>query len=273
MTRREAMALALGALGRESELGRRVGRILRFGELDAAGAGAAGDGRRDAWAAGRRDGVGAVPAGGWIFGSAHGRIAGCRLDSRSGARRRMGLAIRLWCFGRIRHADSRCGRNPTHRDSAAMNGAPRMAGRAKATALRVVQTSLRSRTVAGRGWRAEGRQWVVVTSWSGMDGSRVVMTTMTLPNVPQTAPRVSEGDQPSDPMSEPEATGQSQDAPQQVHPYAAVPVRGGWLVFQLVSLQFNPCTRCVMSEATNQLVDKVKAAGQKAAEPLGGRCC
>ena len=57
-------------------------------------------------------------------------------------------------------------------------------------------------------------QWVVVTSWEDADGSRMVLTTA----VPNGSAR---------------QTPETQSESQQVHPYAAVPVRDGWLVFQL----------------------------------------
>ncbi len=60
-------------------------------------------------------------------------------------------------------------------------------------------------------------QWVTVTQWRDGDGSRMVMTT---------ARQVTNGaERPALTMQE---LGQ-----QPVVPYAAVPVRGGWLVFQL----------------------------------------
>jgi hypothetical protein len=51
--------------------------------------------------------------------------------------------------------------------------------------------------------------WVVVTSWDGMGSARVVLTGAVVPSEAQPMPA------------------------EQVHPYAAVPVRGGWLVFQM----------------------------------------
>ena len=67
-------------------------------------------------------------------------------------------------------------------------------------------------------------QWVTVTSWQGEDGSRMVMATALAGSDPPTAT----GDAP-----ELRQQPQPQPALEQVHPYAAVPVRGGWLVFQL----------------------------------------
>jgi beta-lactamase regulating signal transducer with metallopeptidase domain len=71
---------------------------------------------------------------------------------------------------------------------------------------------------------ASGRmQLVVVTSWESGDGPRPAMTASVWNArlLPQ-----SESDQP-------EAAGDRQQPWQGVHPYAAVPVRDGWLVFQL----------------------------------------
>jgi hypothetical protein len=78
------------------------------------------------------------------------------------------------------------------------------------------------RTAATDATREQGgdvliAQWTVVTSWRSEDGSRAVMTSS----------RVIQSDAP--------AGEQEVQAPpaQEMHPYAAVPVRGGWLVFQL----------------------------------------
>jgi hypothetical protein len=219
---RPTMALSLGALGRESELGQRVGRILRFG-----------DWMRPAHARavmcvamlGLLGGATELARCPQIVGFSAPLTGGSQVEAEVAPTRAMnGFGYQAVVF-RPDQARGQQGPNPTHRDSAAMNGAPRM--------LAVRKQPVGVNELIHRGPDARRAQWVVVTSWSGMDGSHVVMTTMTLPNVPQTAPRVSEGDQPSDPMSEPETTGQSQDAPQQVHRYAAVPVRGGWLVIQL----------------------------------------
>ena len=69
-------------------------------------------------------------------------------------------------------------------------------------------------------------QWVVVTEWQDADGasrtSRMVLTTAATENPVARATRMQSD---FDPAPE-------QDS-EQVHPYAAVPVRGGWLVFQL----------------------------------------
>jgi hypothetical protein len=63
-------------------------------------------------------------------------------------------------------------------------------------------------------------RWVVVTSWRGDDGSRMVLTTVRTASPQQV---VTDGSTATNALSQ-------QD---QVHPYAAVPVRDGWLVIQL----------------------------------------
>jgi hypothetical protein len=87
---------------------------------------------------------------------------------------------------------------------------------------RVKFSAIRARTVSSQ----PNQQWLVVTSWSGMDGSRMVLTAMTVPA--EVTTRISESEAPSEAAASP-----AQDAPQQVYRYAAVPVRGGWLVIQL----------------------------------------
>ncbi len=65
----------------------------------------------------------------------------------------------------------------------------------------------------------------MVTSWEGVDGSRIVLTTTNTSTMKEKAgqtPAVTNPDQPSNP----------------VYPYAAVATRDGWLVFQL-KMQFN----------------------------------
>ncbi|HEV2620402.1 MAG TPA: M56 family metallopeptidase, partial [Acidobacteriaceae bacterium] len=62
-------------------------------------------------------------------------------------------------------------------------------------------------------------QWLVVTSWREQDGSRLTLTTFH--SVRTTA------------EAAPASGNQSLPAQDQVHPFAAVPVRGGWLVIQL----------------------------------------
>ena len=235
---RRGLALAIGVLGRESELGQRVGRILRRGA------------QMKPWHA-------KLVLGGAMLGLV---VAATGLER----------CPQLVGFS---DAGSQVARGqqgpPTHGDDAAMNGATGLKvepvvfrmGAAQAqewktvgdanpvvrkiSENRDVQTNAEAnhrfadgaRTVevaqrmpgrpADQGARpsvadsAEGGD-VVVTQWTMVtqfhDGSRMVLTTA---QVSSSAPRV----------------GQDSDTPtpaqQNVHPYAAVPVRGGWLVFQL----------------------------------------
>jgi beta-lactamase regulating signal transducer with metallopeptidase domain len=65
----------------------------------------------------------------------------------------------------------------------------------------------------------EAGEWVVVTTtWHGFDGLRMVLTTAEVPT-----PISSDSSEIAVPVS----------APERVQPYAAVPMRDGWLVFQL----------------------------------------
>jgi hypothetical protein len=126
------------------------------------------------------------------------------------------------------------GPDPTHRDSAAMKRAPKMSAARK--------QSVGSNGLIHRGMDARGGEWVMVTSWSGIDGSHMVMTTLTVPSGAEGSVRAFKDGRiiananPSNAnetgASEADARS-SQAAPQQLHRYAAVPVRGGWLVFQL----------------------------------------
>ena len=236
------LALGLGGVGRkQSELGERVGRIL------------AGGGRMRPVQARLVMGgailglmVGAVelarcPA---VVGFSSGQPLGTEeavLSPHRGDRAAMngmpGFRYRAVMF----HPEEGQRRlQPTHPDNAVMNGVPKvvagvsthsggavMSGASKVAA---GARSLVARTrvpEAGHGApravtastprlpeeRVEG--YLVVASWSGADGSRLVMTTV------KTS---------SEAASQDEAQQTSQD---QDHRYAAVPVRGGWLVFQL----------------------------------------
>jgi hypothetical protein len=251
---RRGLTLALGALGRESELGRRVGRILRRGE-------------------GMKPLHAKLVLGGAMLGlvvAATGfercpQVVGFAKDGSHEAAR-----AQSW--------------PPTHGDTAAMNGAPGLGSfRAVSVMYRphekrqiemgahvsheVVAVAsgpgLRQNTSVGgdlvqrpdvRGMDRSGRmvqtaapvsgertglrmisdavpaqpangvtQWVVVTTWQGGVGTRMVFTTTRMPG----ADEQGTGARPGSTTSE-------QDMPTGQGPrYAAVPVRGGWLVFQL----------------------------------------
>jgi hypothetical protein len=69
-------------------------------------------------------------------------------------------------------------------------------------------------------------QWVTLTAWQEDDGSRMLLATERTTALPGSNAPVATGDAP-------ELEQQHPATPEQVHSYAAVPVRGGWLVFQL----------------------------------------
>ena len=74
--------------------------------------------------------------------------------------------------------------------------------------------------------------WVMVTAWSMADGSRMVLTTMdsSLAMSDETPGGDVRGDVPRQGQGEmPQRSWEME----QDHRYAAVPVRGGWLVIQL----------------------------------------
>jgi hypothetical protein len=262
---RRALALALGALGRESELGRRVGRILRRGErmkplhakLVLGGAmlgllvAASGFERcpqvvsfsnRSAQAVaqvtapGRSAGLGArttfravsvvyktpetreiqtilhvtheIPA--VVYDPSQRQNAGAEAGDK-GPRlvdrfvdRRADDSVRMVQV----MAPISGGLHPTlHRS--AKDGAPEPLGLAR-NASRMVSDEAPAQPANGT------MQWVVVTTWQDGQATRMVFTTARVSNK---APMVEEdGEGPS-----------SEQAPS----YAAVPVRGGWLVIQL----------------------------------------
>jgi hypothetical protein len=201
---RRAGALSIGALGRESELGQRVGRILR-----------GGGGMKAAHAR--------LVLGGAMLGLMFGAVELARAPqvvafSRQGGGRVQGVGNSAQGAGAgsnyraeavVFHpaaARGESGLGPTHRDGAAMNGAHSVAA---------VRQAIVARTHAPRS--EAGQRLVVLSSWDEGDGSRVVLT----------AAHVEDG----------VASGlrlvRVVDQAPEVHPYAAVPVRGGWLVFQL----------------------------------------
>ena len=82
---------------------------------------------------------------------------------------------------------------------------------------RLVRTTVEVNRVAQDG-DAVVTEWVVVRAWQGADGSRVVLTTAEL----------------SSDSADSTSMGPTQARPVQlIYPYTAVPVRDGWLVFQL----------------------------------------
>jgi hypothetical protein len=259
---RRGLALALGALGRESELGRRIGRILRRGEmmrptharLVMGGAlmlllgasvelercpqlvGFAAGVRTDAQADvvnvdgpmvsramlrtdGSQAGVGAPHE--VLMKATMGTVAGSaqRADSaRAPHRAASGDSARGLVASK---------RQPTLRDETAKDGPPNFSAGppnflAGSGGLSAGLGKFSDVATKAEQQPARVMQWVVVTEWQGADGARMVLTTATTENPAVKAQRVQ-----SDTAPAPD-----QDS-EQVHPYAAVPVRGGWLVFQL----------------------------------------
>jgi beta-lactamase regulating signal transducer with metallopeptidase domain len=218
---RPGMALSLGALGRESEVGQRVRRILRFGEWMRPVQARMVMGLAMAGLLGGATELARCPQ---IIGfSASHASASQFAASVSPVRAENGAGYQAVVF-RPDQALAAMRQVPTHRDSTAMNGAPGM-------------VAVRSRPSASNGLihrtaDARAGQWLVLTSWRGVDGSRMVLTAMTLPDASKVPARAFEGQAPGDTSGQAVAD-QGLDAVQQVHRYAAVPVQGGWLVFQL----------------------------------------
>ena len=113
--------------------------------------------------------------------------------------------------------------DPTHRDGAAMNGAQSGASGAVANHRIVAQTHV---SEAGHGApglvtdQPRAGNWVVVTAWDGAGVSRVVLGSAEAPDEGSAARQES-------------APAERGVYEQRVYRYAAVPVRGGWLVIQL----------------------------------------
>jgi Zn-dependent protease with chaperone function len=251
---RRGFVLALGALGRESELGRRVGRILRRGEM-----------MRPAHA---RLVLGGALLG--LFGAAAGlehcpQLVGFAANTQTVAQADV-VNVDGPRFSRVAMRGLRQGMNVPHEvlmkaslGPVAETSKPQrdsiLASAAKEVGVSVAseqqptlsvafeqQPTLRDETAkdgppelkdgpaefSPGGGRVQ--QWVVVAMWQSEDGaslsrtSRMVMTAATMQDP---AARASQMQSDVDPAAD------AQPDQEQVHRYAAVPVRGGWLVFQL----------------------------------------
>lgn len=243
------LALALGVLGRESELGRRVGRILRRGEgmkpwhaklvlgsamlglLAAAtclehcpqliGFSQAGQHASLAVTAPvpkLRDGYryqsvvfhpDVARANGWkSVGDASTSLLKSHYNSS------------IATLVKVKHeanGENASVTSPKLTLTAAAEG-PRNSGEGFMARTRAVPAVAKdSRSQSGTDAATDNvTQWIVVRSWQDAEGSRMVLTTA----------EVSTG--------RPAVSTDMQAAPsKEFHPYAAVPVRGGWLVFQL----------------------------------------
>jgi len=258
---KRGLALALGALGRESELGRRVGRILKRGES-----------MRPAHAklvlGGAMLGLIAAAAGlercpqvvGFASESAQTTASvtpqrpGSRLIHASVRSPYEAVSLRI-TTQRNRYSQPNTnvphevllkatledsGREAGARASIAQPLKPQLAASGSSTSKAVPYTRTDvaykaadlDRIAAQRENPGRVVQWVVVTAWRGEDGSHMVLTTASLPASlsDRTGQPVAAGKStPAGDEAGSPGVGQSED----FHPYAAVPVRGGWLVFQL----------------------------------------
>jgi hypothetical protein len=231
---RRAVALALGAVGCESELGRRVGRILRRGErmkplharLVLGGAvlgllvGVAELGRCPqlvgfAPALGPKVAMVTPPSKGETRGVFGYKAVAFHQNAAQDVRA-SGLVVRMPGSAEARHGVG--GMTATQRQS----GIPDGAARNRTAGMEAIATDNHQARQSG------GRmvQWVEVRSWEDGDGSRLVLTT-----VRTSADVEGRGISQREAVQRSQADDERQSS--QIHPFAAVPVRGGWLVFQL----------------------------------------
>jgi len=216
---RAGLALALGALGRESELGRRVREILGRAER-------------------MRPAQARLVLGGAVLGLVAGAVGLSRCPQLVGFSQ-MGASIQRPAQPsargdnstiNVRRVDSyepvvfrpdqarrmvAVEQNLGARThvSEARRGAPASVAAQRQPAEAAVDAPIRRGGQSGEG--AVG--WVVVTTWEGADGSRLVLTAFDTAESPRSASPL--------PILDVQ--------PIQVHPYAAVPLRDGWLVIQL----------------------------------------
>lgn len=245
---RRGLALALGALGRESELGRRIGRILRRGErmrplhaklvlggamlgLLAAATGfehcpqVVGFSSANAQTVAQTGGDQVTDRHPAAFGGAH-VLAFDVSQNKSNV-------SHIALVPHVSHETLAVAIQPPVQPQRVAEGVVRGnegISRADSNSAHVIQTLAsvpaphnRPRTVSDvEPSQPAGvvMQWVVVSTWRGGEETRTVLTTANVPNAsPGTVPAQSASEQ----------SGPSE----QVRPYAAVPVQGGWLVFQL----------------------------------------
>lgn len=266
---RRGLALALGALGRESDLGRRVGRILRRGDtmgplqaklvLGGAMLGLLGGAvvlercpQVVGFTTSSGQGLAVAAPGSLTAGAGYQAVV-----FRGGVRFNNELAQRM---NTSRYAGQTVA-SVVRSDETRPHGLkPRIEGDvygiAEAAPLRktgYVETKTRlpgslssnrsesksadgigvsernaagARSIAALRVRRAGQtgdaavEWVVMTSWQGADGSQIVLTMASNLNARGKAVRH-------------QVLSDTEPSAYQVYPYAAVPVRGGWLVFQL----------------------------------------
>jgi hypothetical protein len=248
---RRALALALGALGRESELGRRVGRILRRGEgmkplhaklvLGGAILGllvAATGFERCPQVVGFSNQSAQTVARGEQWQSTQ------RVSTALTGRPFRALSVTYKTSKRhmiqpivsVTHETLTMASDSSRRQSGDFEGADQVqrpidrgadgSARMMQTAAPVSSARNRSRTISDAVPAQPAdvvMQWVVVTAWQDGQGTRMVFTTA----------RTS-GAAGQETAADPAPTPDGQARPSEQGPrYAAVPVRGGWLVFQL----------------------------------------
>ena len=212
---RRGSALSIGALGRESELGQRVGRILRGGGgMKAAHARLVLGGAMLGLVAGAVE-LARCPQ---VVAFSESRVQGSGLRAQTA---KPGTVLGFGYQAAVFHPDQQMGLEPTHGGEAAMNGAPSSVdgttGSVDGTTSSVASTHVSESRHGAPGVVVAHRRRLVVASWDGADGSRVVLT----------ADRVVDGV----PMGL--RLVRVMDEPERVHRYAAVPTRDGWLVIQL----------------------------------------
>jgi beta-lactamase regulating signal transducer with metallopeptidase domain len=243
---RRGFALALGALGRESELGRRVGRILRRGEMMRPAQARLVLGGALLGLVGAAAGLERCPQ---LVGFAANTPTMAQADMVNVDGPRMS-SVALRGLGTGMNAPHevlmKASLGPVVDASKSvpqrLKPQPGEPGYGTAKAVSLTRTDAAGKTeVASSDSAAEDRvvahpeqrpervmQWVVVTEWQGEDGasrtSRMVMTTATTTNPAGRTSRV---------HSDMDSISDEQPDQEQAHRYAAVPVRGGWLVFQL----------------------------------------
>jgi BlaR1 peptidase M56 len=254
---RRGLALALGALGRESELGRRVRRILDRREtmrpaharlvlggalMGLLSAGMALERCPQVVGFAQNQGIVAMADVVNVDGSLRGRVGNRVNVLRAGTdgSHEVLLKAEIGAQGFTGRAEKSGPQRLKPQSSGAAYGTAEAVPLTKAQSglapavkvyraesLRWAEDAYREVEVADGGMsrpelQARITQWVVVTSWQGADGSRMVMTSEMTQNPAARASRT---------VSD-MAPGPEQDS-EQTHPYAAVPVRGGWLIVQL----------------------------------------
>jgi beta-lactamase regulating signal transducer with metallopeptidase domain len=219
---RRALALSLGALGRESELGKRVRRILWRGErMRPVRA------RLVLGAAMLALVVGAVELGRCpqvvAFSATHAQAQDLALAAPARPKTEQPYRFDPVVF----RPDAASGVKPEQNlvarpyPSKASARAVRATPAARQPAVRLVRdVPSDGLDQADSARRDSVAAWIVVTSWRGEQRAQVVFAT-------EDTSADTRGDTSPRPISDEQAPAE------QVHPYAAVPLRGGWLVFQL----------------------------------------